>query len=202
MPLTHIEALDLDVLPQHLIVIGGGYAGLELAQAYRRFGAEVTVVEGGTQLMGREDPDASQEIRQVLTYEGISIHVGAQLLKVEGQSGNAVSVTLQTTSGEQIINGSHVLVAAGRIPNTAGVGLDAVGVELDDRGFVRVDERLETSAPTSGPWAIAPAARCSPTYPKTIFVSFATICREGGAARTTDLFSIACSLIHHWRVWA
>jgi pyruvate/2-oxoglutarate dehydrogenase complex dihydrolipoamide dehydrogenase (E3) component len=155
-PLTHIEALELDVLPAHLIVIGGGYAGLELAQAYRRFGAEVTVVEAGPQLMGREDSDASQEIQQRLADEGVAIHVGAQLLKVGGQSGNAVSITLQTSAGEQTINGSHILVAAGRIPNTAGIGLDTVGVELDDRGFVRVNERLETSAPNV--WALGDCA--------------------------------------------
>ena len=155
-PLTHIEALELDILPAHLIVIGGGYAGLELAQAHRRFGAEVTVVEAGPQLMGREDPDASQEIRRILTDEGVAIHVGTQLLKVEGQSGNAVSIALRTSSGEQVIKGSHVLVAAGRVPNTAEAGLDKAGVELDERGFVKVNERLETSAPDV--WALGECA--------------------------------------------
>jgi pyruvate/2-oxoglutarate dehydrogenase complex dihydrolipoamide dehydrogenase (E3) component len=155
-PLTHIEALELDVLPAHLIVIGGGYAGLELAQAYRRFGAEVSVVEAGPQLMAREDPDVAHEIRRILVDEGLAIHVGAQLRKVEGQSGDAVRVTLQTNSGEQTINGSHILVATGRIPNTAGIGLDGAGVELDERGFVRVNERLETSAPNV--WALGDCA--------------------------------------------
>jgi pyruvate/2-oxoglutarate dehydrogenase complex dihydrolipoamide dehydrogenase (E3) component len=155
-PLTHIEALELDVLPAHLIVIGGGYAGLELAQAYRRFGSEVTVVEAGTQLMGREDADASHEIRRLLTDEGVAIHVGTQLLKVEGQSGNAVSIALRTSSGEQMIEGSHILVAAGRVPNTADAGLDKAGVDLDDRGFVKVNERLETSAPDV--WALGECA--------------------------------------------
>ena len=155
-PLTHIEALDLDVLPAHLIVIGGGYAGLELAQAYRRFGAEVTVVEVGPQLMGREDPDASQEIRRILTGEGIQIHLDAERIRVSGQSGTAVSVALRTGSGEQTIEGSHILVAAGRVPNTAGIGLDKAGVELTDRGFVKVNERLETSAPDV--WALGECA--------------------------------------------
>jgi pyruvate/2-oxoglutarate dehydrogenase complex dihydrolipoamide dehydrogenase (E3) component len=155
-PLTHIEALELDVLPAHLIVIGGGYAGLELAQAYRRFGSEVTVVEAGTQLMGREDADASHEIRRLLTDEGVAIHVGTQLLKVEGQSGNAVSIALRTSSGEQMIEGSHILVTAGRVPNTADAGLDKAGVDLDDRGFVKVNERLETSAPDV--WALGECA--------------------------------------------
>jgi pyruvate/2-oxoglutarate dehydrogenase complex dihydrolipoamide dehydrogenase (E3) component len=146
-PMTHIEALELDVLPAHLIVIGGGYAGLELTQAYRRFGSEVTVVEAAPHLMAREDADASHEIRRLLAEEGIQIHVPAELLKVSGLSGDKVSLTLRTSSGEQTIEGSHILVAAGRIPNTSGIGLDKAGVELTDRGFVKVNERLETSAP-------------------------------------------------------
>ena len=155
-PMTHIEALELDVLPPHLIVIGGGYAGLELAQAYRRFGAEVTIVEGGPQVMAREDADASQEIRRILANEGVQIHAPAELLKVSGQSGNGVSVALRLKSGERTIEGSHILVAAGRIPNTADVGLDKAGVELTDRGFVKVNERLETSAPDV--WALGDCA--------------------------------------------
>ena len=155
-PLTHIEALELDILPEHLIVIGGGYAGLELAQAYRRFGAEVTVVEAGPQLMGREDPDIAQEIHRLLSNEGLAIHVGAQLLKVEGQSGKEVRLVMRTSSGEQTIAGSHILVAAGRVPNTAGAGLDVAGVDLDERGFVPVNERLETSAPDV--WALGECA--------------------------------------------
>jgi pyruvate/2-oxoglutarate dehydrogenase complex dihydrolipoamide dehydrogenase (E3) component len=155
-PMTHIEALELDILPAHLIVIGGGYAGLELAQAYRRFGAEVTVVEAGTQLMGREDADASHEIRQILIKEGMQIHVPAELIKVSGQSGQEVSLVARTGAGEQTITGSHILVAAGRVPNTAGIGLDKAGVDLTDRGFVRVNERLETSAPDV--WAVGECA--------------------------------------------
>ncbi len=155
-PMTHIEALDLDILPGHLIVIGGGYAGLELAQAYRRFGAEVTVVEAGAHLMAREDVDASHEIKRILTDEGLQIHVPAELVKVSGQSGNAVSVVVRTSAGEQTIEGSHILVAAGRVPSTAGIGLDLAGVELTERGFVRVNERLETSAPDV--WALGECA--------------------------------------------
>jgi pyruvate/2-oxoglutarate dehydrogenase complex dihydrolipoamide dehydrogenase (E3) component len=155
-PMTHIEVLELNVLPAHLIVIGGGYAGLELAQAYRRFGSEVTVVEAAPHLMSREDADASHEIRQILTGEGIQIHVPAELLKVSGRSGDAVSIALRTSFGEQTIDGSHILVAAGRIPNTAGAGLDKAGVELDERGFVKVNDRLETSAPNV--WALGDCA--------------------------------------------
>jgi pyruvate/2-oxoglutarate dehydrogenase complex dihydrolipoamide dehydrogenase (E3) component len=155
-PMTHIEALELDVVPAHLIVIGGGYSGLELAQAYRRFGAEVTVVEAAPQLMGREDADASHEVRRILTGEGIQIHVPAELIKVTGLSGDRVSIALRTSDGEQTIEGSHILVAAGRVPNTAGIGLDKAGVELNDRGFVKVNERLETTAPNV--WALGDCA--------------------------------------------
>jgi pyruvate/2-oxoglutarate dehydrogenase complex dihydrolipoamide dehydrogenase (E3) component len=155
-PLTHIEALELDTLPAHLIVIGGGYSGLELAQAYRRFGSEVTVIEAGPQLMGREDLDVSQEIRRILTDEGIQILVAAELLQVHGQSGKEVSLAVRTSSGEQSIEGSDILVAAGRIPNTAGLGLGEIGVEVNDRGYIRVNERLETSAPDV--WALGECA--------------------------------------------
>jgi pyruvate/2-oxoglutarate dehydrogenase complex dihydrolipoamide dehydrogenase (E3) component len=155
-PMTHIEMLELDILPAHLIVIGGGYSGLELAQAYRRFGSEVTVVEAAPQLMAREDADASHEIRRILADEGLHIHVPAELLKVSGLSGDEVSIALRTSDGEQTIEGSHIFVAAGRIPNTAGIGLDKAGVELTDRGFVKVNERLETSAPDV--WALGECA--------------------------------------------
>jgi pyruvate/2-oxoglutarate dehydrogenase complex dihydrolipoamide dehydrogenase (E3) component len=155
-PLTHVEALELDRLPEHLIVIGGGYSGLELAQAYRRFGAEVTVIEAGPQLMGREDLDVSHEIRRILSDEGIQILVGADVLDVRGKSGEGVSLAVRASSGEQSIDGSDILVAAGRIPNTAGIGLGEVGVELDSRGYIRVNERLETSA--AGVWALGECA--------------------------------------------
>jgi pyruvate/2-oxoglutarate dehydrogenase complex dihydrolipoamide dehydrogenase (E3) component len=190
-PLTHIEALELDVLPAHLIVIGGGYAGLELAQAYRRFGAEVTVVEVGPQLMGREDPDASQEIRRILTGEGIQIHLDAERIRISGQSGTAVSVTLRTSSGEHTIDGSHILVAAGRIPNTAGIGLDEAGVELTDRGFVKVNERLETSA--ADVWALGDCAG-SPMFTHISEDDF-RIVRDnlaGGSRNTRDRFVPYC----------
>jgi pyruvate/2-oxoglutarate dehydrogenase complex dihydrolipoamide dehydrogenase (E3) component len=155
-PLTHIEALELDTLPQHLIVLGGGYVGVEMAQAYRRFGSRVTVVEYGPQLMGREDPDVADVMHRILSDEGIRFLVAAEPLDVQGRSGEEVSVTVRTTSGEQRIEGSDILVAAGRMPNTAGIGLEAAGVELGDRGYIRVSERLETTA--SDVWAIGECA--------------------------------------------
>jgi pyruvate/2-oxoglutarate dehydrogenase complex dihydrolipoamide dehydrogenase (E3) component len=155
-PLTHVEALELDYLPQHLIVIGGGYSGLELAQAYRRFGSDVTIIESGPQLLAREDIDVSQEMRRILTSEGIKVLVEAELLQVRGRSGDKVTLSARTSSGEQHIDGSDILVAAGRIPNTTGIGLKEAGVELDGRGYIRVNGRLETGAPDV--WAVGECA--------------------------------------------
>ena len=155
-PLTHVEALELDYLPQHLIVIGGGYSGLELAQAYRRFGSDVTIIESGPQLMGREDIDVSMEMRRILSDEGMQVLVEAQLLEVRGRSGDKVTLVVRTPSGEQNIDGSDILVAVGRVPNTAGIGLQEVGVELDSRGYIAVNGRLETTAPDI--WALGECA--------------------------------------------
>jgi pyruvate/2-oxoglutarate dehydrogenase complex dihydrolipoamide dehydrogenase (E3) component len=155
-PLTHIEALELDYLPSHLIVLGGGYVGLEMAQAYRRFGSRVTVIEAGPRLMGREDPDVSDEVQRILGAEGIQFLMAAEIRNVNGRSGEAVSLATRTPSGEQTTEGSDILVAAGRVPNTAGIGLDEAGVELDARGYIRVNERLETTA--SDVWAIGESA--------------------------------------------
>src|SRR5499425_3337400 len=155
-PLTHIPALELDYLPSHLVVLGGGYAGLEMAQAYRRFGSRVTIIETGPQLMTREDPDVADEMQRILGDEGIQILVAAETLNVRGRSGQEVSLTVRTPSGEQKIEGSDILAAAGRVPNTADIGLDEAGVELDARGYIRVNERLETTAPNV--WAIGECA--------------------------------------------
>ena len=155
-PLTHIEALELDYLPQHLIVFGGGYVGLELAQTYRRFGSRVTIIQSGPQLMVREDPDVANEMQRILSEEGIQILVATETLNVQGRSGEEVSVIVRTNSGEQKIEGSDILVATGRIPNTAGIGLEKVGVELDGHGYIRVNERLETTV--SGVWAMGECA--------------------------------------------
>jgi len=155
-PLTNIEALELDRVPEHLIVLGGGYVGLELAQAFRRFGAEVTVVEAGGRVASREDADVSAAVADVLRGEGIAFQLGARLSSVEGRSGERVALRATTGTGELLIEGSDILVAAGRRPNTAGIGLEAAGVELDPRGFVQVNDRLETTAP--GVWAIGESA--------------------------------------------
>jgi pyruvate/2-oxoglutarate dehydrogenase complex dihydrolipoamide dehydrogenase (E3) component len=155
-PLTHIEALELDRLPRHLIVLGAGYVGLELAQAYRRFGSRVTVIERGPRLMSREDPDVADEMQRILSNEGVQFLTEAEVLSVRGRSGEQVNVVARTPAGQQEIEGSDILVAIGRVPNTAGIGLDEAGVELDDRGYIRVNERLEATAPNV--WAIGECA--------------------------------------------
>jgi pyruvate/2-oxoglutarate dehydrogenase complex dihydrolipoamide dehydrogenase (E3) component len=155
-PLTHIEALELDYLPTHVLLIGGGYVGLELAQAYRRFGSRVTVVEPAARIMTREDPDVADELQRILSSEGIQFIVAAEIVHVRGRSGEEVAVSVRTAAGERTIEGSDILVATGRVPNTNGIGLDVAGVGLDDRGYIRVSERLETSAPAV--WAIGECA--------------------------------------------
>jgi len=184
-PLTHIEALELDHLPAHLIVLGGGYIGVEMAQAYRRFGCRVTVIEPGSQIMGREDADVASEISRILSGEGIDILVSAHPLHVEGNNGKSVSVTARTESGSRTIQGSHLLVATGRIPNTADIGLDKAGIALTARGFIQVDERLRATAP--GAWAIGECAG-SPQFTHVSVDDF-RIVRDnmaGGDRKTTD----------------
>jgi pyruvate/2-oxoglutarate dehydrogenase complex dihydrolipoamide dehydrogenase (E3) component len=155
-PLTHIEALELDYAPSHLIVLGAGYTGLELAQAYRRFGSRVTVIETGQQIMSREDPDIVEAIHRILGEEGIRFVLSAELVAVRGRSGEGISLTASTPTGVQTIEASDILVAIGRTPNTTGIGLETAGVALDARGYIRVNDRLQTTAPNV--WAIGDCA--------------------------------------------
>src|SRR5215475_10420158 len=182
-PLTHIEALELDRLPAHLIVLGGGYVGLELAQAYRRFGSRVTVVQHGPQLLAQEDPDVADAIRQLFSDEGIEVLLSAEALRVEGRSGEGVRLHVRTPQGERLLEGSDILAATGRTPNTAGIGLDTAGVRLDGRGYVQVNDRLETSAPDV--WAIGECAG-SPQFTHVSEDDFGVI-RDNlaGGSRTT-----------------
>jgi len=156
LPLTNIELLELDRLPEHLVVLGGGYVGLEFAQAYRRFGSHVTVIQHGEQLLDHEDADISAEIRRILGSEGIETLVAADVRDVEGRSGERVRLRVRIADGEHTVTGSDVLVATGRTPNTAGIGLELAGVELDQWGYIRVNDRLETTAPDV--WAIGECA--------------------------------------------
>jgi pyruvate/2-oxoglutarate dehydrogenase complex dihydrolipoamide dehydrogenase (E3) component len=155
-PMTNIELLEIDRLPAHLIVIGGGYVGLEFAQAYRRFGSRVTVIQRAPHLLGDEDPDVTDAVADLFADEGIEVLLSAEALQVDGRSGESVRLRVRTPQGEWLLEGSDILVATGRTPNTAGIGLEALGVRLDARGYVQVNDRLETTAP--GVWAIGECA--------------------------------------------
>lgn len=155
-PLTHIEALELDEIPEHLLVVGGGYVGVELAQAMRRFGSKVTVIDRNERLMSKEDPDVCEALRSLLADEGIAILLNARIERVSGKSGDSVSVVIEQNGMEKILKGSHLLVATGRAPNTEGLGLELAGVELTERGYLKVNERLQTTAPCV--WAIGEVA--------------------------------------------
>jgi pyruvate/2-oxoglutarate dehydrogenase complex dihydrolipoamide dehydrogenase (E3) component len=155
-PLTHVEALELDRIPEHLLVIGGGYVGIELSQAMHRFGSEVTVIDRNQRLMPKEDEDVCEALHSLLKDEGIEILLDTRVKQVAGKSGGAVSISVDQQGTEKIVNGTHVLVAAGRTPNTEGLRLELTGVELTDRGYIKVNERLQTTAP--GVWAIGEVA--------------------------------------------
>jgi pyruvate/2-oxoglutarate dehydrogenase complex dihydrolipoamide dehydrogenase (E3) component len=182
-PMTHIEVLDLDHLPRHLIVIGGGYIGLELAQAVRRFGSDVTVIERGAQLAEREDPDVGAALLDLFLDEGIEVLLGTHVSQVEGNSGKEVRVQTKGGSGERIVEGTDLLVSVGRMPNTKGLGLEQAGVELDARGYIKVNDRLETTA--SNVWAMGDCAG-SPQFTHVAYHDFRVV-RDNlkGGNRTT-----------------
>jgi pyruvate/2-oxoglutarate dehydrogenase complex dihydrolipoamide dehydrogenase (E3) component len=168
-PLTHVEALELDEIPEHLIVIGGGYVGMELSQAMRRFGSKVSVIDRNDRLLHREDEDVSEGLRSLFEDEGIDIVLNARLKGVSGKSGQTVKVHIERKGVDSTLEGSHLLVATGRTPNTADIGLELAGVELTDRGYVKVNERLETTAP--GVWAMGEVAG-SPQFTHISFDDF------------------------------
>jgi pyruvate/2-oxoglutarate dehydrogenase complex dihydrolipoamide dehydrogenase (E3) component len=149
--LTNTSMLALDTLPAHLVVVGGSYVGLEFAQMYRRFGAEVTVVEMGPRLIGREDEDVSEEIEKILQAEGITIRTNATCIGLVRHEGGA-GVSVDCTEGPPEVFGSHVLLAVGRIPNTEDLGLERAGVATDSRGYIIVDDQLATNVP--GIWGL------------------------------------------------
>jgi pyruvate/2-oxoglutarate dehydrogenase complex dihydrolipoamide dehydrogenase (E3) component len=155
-PLTHIEALELGELPDHLIILGGGYIGMEFAQAMHRFGSRVTMVEPNPRLLHREEPEVSEALTRIFRKEGITVLTGASVRQVHGLSGSSVTVALDVQGQQQTIQGSHLLVATGRTPNTDNIGLEAAGVALTPRGHVQVNERLETTAP--GVYAVGDCA--------------------------------------------
>lgn len=149
--LTNSSIVALDTLPRHLVVVGGSYIGLEFAQMYRRFGAQVTVIERADRLITREDPDVSEAVRGILEDEGIEVRTGADKIafrKIDG----GIEVAFETTTGPAEVAGSHVLIAIGRRPNTDDLGLDSAGIDRDERGYIKVDDHLQASVP--GVWAL------------------------------------------------
>jgi pyruvate/2-oxoglutarate dehydrogenase complex dihydrolipoamide dehydrogenase (E3) component len=149
--LNNSSMMEVDFLPEHLVIVGGSYIGLEFGQMYRRFGSEVTIAEMGPRLIGREDEDVSQAVREILEAEGIRIRLNAKCISLaKHDSGIAVHVTCE--EGPPDIVGSHVLLAVGRIPNTSDLGLDKAGIKTDDRGYMTVDDQLQTNVP--GIWAL------------------------------------------------
>jgi pyruvate/2-oxoglutarate dehydrogenase complex dihydrolipoamide dehydrogenase (E3) component len=144
--LDNESVMELGEVPEHLLVFGGGYIGLEFGQMFHRFGSKVTVVQRDAQLLGREDSDVAEAVLEILRDEGMEILLSAEAIRAE-RDGNGVCITIKTPDGEQRISGSHVLVGAGRLPNSDDLNLAAAGVDVDARGFIKSNEKLETTAP-------------------------------------------------------
>ena len=149
--LTNSGMMEVDFLPEHLIIIGGSYVGLEFGQMYRRFGSEVTIVEMGPRLIQRDDEDVSETVKEILENEGVNIRLNAECITAEKQ-GDKVVVKLDCDSGAREVTGSHLLLAVGRIPNTDDLDLDKASIEVDERGYILVDDQLRTNVP--GVWAL------------------------------------------------
>jgi pyruvate/2-oxoglutarate dehydrogenase complex dihydrolipoamide dehydrogenase (E3) component len=184
-PMTHIEALDLDRLPAHLVVIGGGYVGLELAQAMRRFGSRVTVIEASSQLASREDPDVGAALMELFHDEGIEVLLETHIVRVEGRSGDRILIHANDANGERVVEGTDLLVATGRTPNTGEIGLERAGVELNDHGYIKVNDRLETTAENI--WAMGDCAG-SPQFTHAAYNDFRVVHDnlKGGNRTTKD----------------
>jgi pyruvate/2-oxoglutarate dehydrogenase complex dihydrolipoamide dehydrogenase (E3) component len=154
--MTHVEALNLTRLPKHLVILGGGYVGLEFAQAFRRFGSNVTVIQHGPHLLSDADPDVADAVLQLLTDDGIQVLLNADLQKISGLSGQRLTLQIASPNGAATIDATDILVATGRTPNTDSLSCERAGVELDSRGFVRVNDTLQTTAPDV--WAMGDCA--------------------------------------------
>jgi pyruvate/2-oxoglutarate dehydrogenase complex dihydrolipoamide dehydrogenase (E3) component len=181
--MTHVEALNLERLPAHLIVLGGGYIGLEFAQAMRRFGSRVTMVQRGPRLLDREDSDVSDALLELMKDEGIEVLLQTSVSRVAGRSGEHVELSLRSGEHEFSLEASDILVAAGRTPNTDRINVTAAGVDLDQRGYIRVNEQLQTSAPDV--WAVGDCAG-SPHFTHAAYDDFRVVLSGlGGGTRTT-----------------
>jgi len=182
-PMTHVELLDLERIPEHLIVLGGGSVGLELGQAMRRHGSRVTIIEIRSHLLGREDPDVSDAILELFKDGGIDVLLNTRLLGVSGTSGESLRVKVDRAGKQAQLEGSDILVAVGRTPNTQDLGLRETGIELDDRGYIRVTDRLQTTA--ANVWALGECAG-SPQFTHVAFDDFRVVHSNlNGGDRTT-----------------
>jgi pyruvate/2-oxoglutarate dehydrogenase complex dihydrolipoamide dehydrogenase (E3) component len=182
-PLTHIGALDLGEIPDHLIVVGAGYVGMEISHAMRRFGSRVTIVDTHDRLSPKEDQDISEALQTLSEEEGIELALGVNLQKVEGQSGTAVKVFLSEGSTNTVLTGTHIMVAMGRTPNTQNLGLQCAGIELTDSGYIKVNEKLQTSVPHV--WAMGECAG-SPAFTHIAYDDFRVVSENiSGGKRST-----------------
>jgi len=193
-PMSHIEVLDLQRRPEHLIVLGGGYVGLELSQALRRLGSRVTLISRDSQLASNEDRDISLAILQLFRDEGIDVMLDTDVLGVNGLSGRHVSLQLQSGEGPRTVEGSDILIALGRTPNTSGIGLEKAGIEVTEKGHIRVNDRLETTA--ADVWAMGDCAG-SPYFTHVSEDDFAIIHENlnGGRRSTRDRLVPSCVFI-------
>jgi pyruvate/2-oxoglutarate dehydrogenase complex dihydrolipoamide dehydrogenase (E3) component len=184
--LNSTTIMELDEVPEHLLVLGGGYVGLEFAQMFRRFGSEVTVVQRGKQLLTREDADVAEAVAGILRQDGVEVLLETQAQRAEQTEDGRIRLVIRTSGGESTLEGSHLLVAAGRPPNTDRLNLGAAGVETDKRGFIRVNERLETNVP--GVYALGDV-KGGPAFTHISYDDFRVIktnLLDGGDATTTD----------------
>ena len=145
--LDSTSIMELDTVPEHLLIVGGGYIGLEFGQMFRRFGSKVTVIQRGANLLAREDPDVAEEVANIMREDGLEILLETRPVSVKQPSRGTLQMTVQTKMGERTLSGSHLLMAAGRVPNTDWLNLDAAGIQTDKRGFIQANERLETNVP-------------------------------------------------------
>ena len=183
-PMTHVEELELDILPKHLLVLGAGYVGLEFAQAMARFGSRVTVIDRSERLLPREDEDVAAALGQLLAAEGIEFRLGSTVASVSGRSGESVVARVRTAAGEEAIEATHILAAAGRLPNTDGIGLEEAGIELSPDGQIRVNASLQTTA--EGVYAVGDCAG-SPHFTHIAYDDYRIVHRtlNGGSQSTT-----------------
>ena len=183
--LNSTSIMELDELPEHLLVLGGSYVGLEFAQMFRRFGSEVTIVQRSGQLMGREDQDVAEAVADIMREDGIEVLLNTQTTRATQDNGQ-ILLTVDTPDGERTLEGSHLLVAAGRPPNTETLDLDAAGIETDKRGFIKANERLETGV--DGVYAIGDV-KGGPAFTHISYDDFRIISTnllEGGNVTTAD----------------